>query len=73
MQLRKIRTSGEPAAAVADFLAPPTQIAAAQAAIPSSPAVTRAQQKHNQWFYQGLLNASHKGALPEEVLKPMCK
>jgi hypothetical protein len=29
--------------------------------------------KDNAWFYQGFLNASHKGALPEEVLKPMCK
>jgi len=27
----------------------------------------------NKWFYQWILNASHKGALPEEVLKPMCK
>ena len=32
-----------------------------------------AAKTDNKWFYQGLLNASHKGALPEEVLKPMCK
>ena len=30
-------------------------------------------KKDNKRFYQGLMNSSHKGALPEEVLKPMCK
>lgn len=30
-------------------------------------------KKNNKRFYQGLMNSSHKGALPEEVLKPMCK
>ncbi len=30
-------------------------------------------RNNNEWFYQGVINSSHKTALPEEVLKPGCK